>query len=94
MNWRERKALEGVMGTTLKSILVETREIGFSGRPWGVGKSLFLGSHVILGIGDEIVSTYVKDNQIYILECRKTTGTTLGKKVRAILEAKNLPLEK
>jgi hypothetical protein len=94
MTSKERKYLEGEMGKTLKATLEETKKSGFSGRPWGVGKSLFLGSHVILGIGDEIVSTFVKDNQIHILEYKKTTRTVLGKKVHAILEAKHLQLAK
>jgi hypothetical protein len=38
------------------------------------------------------VSAHIKNGKIQVLEYRKTTGTALGKKVRQILKAKNLPL--
>lgn len=92
MNSKERKDLEALMGITLKEALRETKTIGFSGRCWGTGESLLKGSHVTLGKGKEVVSVFVEDGKIHILEYEKTIGTALGKKVRKIIEAKNLPI--
>ena len=94
MTAKERNILATAMGITLKAILKETKTIGFSGRCWGTKGSLCQGSHVTLGEGDEVASVFVEDSKIRIVEYRKTTGTALGKKVRAILEVKNLPLAK
>jgi hypothetical protein len=94
MSGKERKDLEAAMGITLKKILDATKVVGFSGRCWGTGDSFYRGSHVTLGEGDEVASVFVEDSKIRIVEYRKTTETALGKKVRAILEAKNLPLAK
>jgi hypothetical protein len=91
---KRRKELEALMGIALKGILDMIKAIGFSGRCWGTKESLFRGSHVTLAEGDEIASIFVEGDKIRILEYAKTSGTVLGKKVRKILEAKNLPLAK
>jgi hypothetical protein len=92
MTSKERKALEALMGITLKDFLKEVKKVGYSGRDWGINGSKFVGSHVTLGVENEVVSTFVKDGKIHILEYKKTTGTELGDKVRKILKAKSLPI--
>jgi len=92
MTAKEKNILATAMGINLKAILKETKTIGFSGRCWGTQGSFCRGSHVTLGQKNEMVSVFVAEEGIQILEYQKTVGTTLGKKVRAILGAKNLPL--
>jgi len=92
MTSKERKILEGLMGICLNSFLKEIKKVGFSGRCWGVKGSLFEGSHVTFGKGNEVASVFVEDGRIRITEYQKTSGTVLGEEIRAILEAKNLPL--
>jgi Fe-S oxidoreductase len=92
MTSREKKILEATMGITLKEMLKGIKAVGFSGRCWGTGGSFYQGSHVTLGEGKEVVSAHIKNGKIQVMEYRKTTGTALGKKVRQILKAKNLPL--
>jgi hypothetical protein len=94
MTSKERKALEASMGIALKKTLDEMKASGFSGRCWGIKGSSFNGSHVTFGKGNEIASVFVEDGKIRILEYRKTTGTFLGRRIRKIIETKNLPLAK
>ena len=94
MTAKEKHILATAMGITLKSTLKETKTIGFSGRCWGTQGSFCRGSHVTLGQKNEMVSVFAAEGAIQIWEYRKPTGTSLGKKVRATLEAKNIPLKK
>lgn len=94
MTSAKRKALEALMGIALKGMLDMAKAIGFSGRCWGTKESSLRGSHVTLAEGDEVVSIFVEGSEIRILEYEKTNGTALGKKVREILEEKNLPIAK
>lgn len=94
MDYKQYMHLTTVMGKALKSLLVEIRRKGFSGRCWGVEKgNPFYGSHVDLGSGDEYVTVFVKDGRILVREYRIAQGTALGAKVKKALSENNVPFE-
>lgn len=95
MTSKGKKELEGEMGIALNGIFRDTRLEGFSGRCWGMKGSLFEGSHVTLGKGNKVVSVFVKNGKIQIMEYEIIkTRTALGDEVRRALERKKLPFAK
>lgn len=92
----DRKKLEEEIGLALKFLLKGVRRVGFSGRLWGTRKrkkeNLFYGSHADFGKDDIFVSVFVRGGKIEIAEYVRTKNTTLGKRIRQILEQRELPL--
>ena len=82
----DKKKLEAKMGIALKEMLGKIRQVGFSGRCWGVTReNAFWGSHVDLGLEDEFVTVFVKDGKVVVAEYVRSQGTALGRKVKKVL---------
>ena len=87
----DKKKLEARMGIALKEMLGKIRQVGFSGRCWGVTReNAFWGSHVDLGLEDEFVTVFVRDGKVVIAEYVRSQRTELGQTVKKVLLENNV----